>query len=245
MLTDDRLPGARSSPPLDLTGQHGRSTVVARGKHLLTRIGDGDTLHTHLKMEGSWHLYRPGERVAAPGARGPGRAARPTSGRPSGSRSASSSWCARDDEDTVVGHLGPDLLGPDWDAGRGAAPAAGRPRPRRSPRRCSTSATSPASATSTRASSASSPACTRAAGRRGAATCRGWSTGRSRLLDANRDRVEQTTTGDTRRGRQHWVYRRDRQPCRRCGSPDPSSTSRDPRARSGRRTGVRPASPAH
>ena len=26
---------------------------------LLTRIGDDHTLHTHLKMEGAWHLYRP------------------------------------------------------------------------------------------------------------------------------------------------------------------------------------------
>ena len=38
------------------------------------------------------------------------------------------------------------------------------------------------------------------------------------MLVVNRDRVEQTTTGDLRRGRQHWVYRRDRQPCRRCGT---------------------------
>jgi endonuclease-8 len=37
-------------------------------------------------------------------------------------------------------------------------------------------------------------------------------------LDANKDRIEQTMTGDTRRGRQTWVYRRDRQPCRRCGT---------------------------
>jgi endonuclease-8 len=25
-------------------------------------------------------------------------------------------------------------------------------------------------------------------------------------------------TGDLRKGRQHWVYRRDGQPCRRCGT---------------------------
>ena len=36
---------------------------------------------------------------------------------------------------------------------------------------------------------------------------------------ANTERVEQTTTGDTRRGRRTWVYRRDKQPCRRCGTP--------------------------
>ena len=37
-------------------------------------------------------------------------------------------------------------------------------------------------------------------------------------LDANKERVEQTLTGDLRRGRQTWVYRRDGQPCRRCGT---------------------------
>ena len=40
-----------------------------------------------------------------------------------------------------------------------------------------------------------------------------------RVLEANKLRVEQATTGDTRRGHQLWVYRRDRQPCRRCGTP--------------------------
>ena len=43
---------------------------MSRGKHLLTRIGADHTLHTHLKMEGSWHLYRPGHRVAPPRPRG-------------------------------------------------------------------------------------------------------------------------------------------------------------------------------
>ena len=40
----------------------------------------------------------------------------------------------------------------------------------------------------------------------------------TRQLEANKHRVEQTLTGDTRRGRQTWVYRRERQPCRRCGT---------------------------
>jgi endonuclease VIII len=38
------------------------------------------------------------------------------------------------------------------------------------------------------------------------------------VLEANKERVEQTTTGDLRRGRRTWVYRRDGQPCRRCGT---------------------------
>src|SRR5207237_2507805 len=33
----------------------------ARGKHLLISFGDGRTLHSHMGMTGSWHVYRPGE----------------------------------------------------------------------------------------------------------------------------------------------------------------------------------------
>jgi endonuclease-8 len=35
--------------------------VTAAGKHLLVRFDDGRTLRTHMRMIGSWHLYRPGE----------------------------------------------------------------------------------------------------------------------------------------------------------------------------------------
>lgn len=40
--------------------------VQARGKHLLMRCSGGLTLHTHMHMNGSWHLYRPGERWRRP-----------------------------------------------------------------------------------------------------------------------------------------------------------------------------------
>jgi len=39
-----------------------------------------------------------------------------------------------------------------------------------------------------------------------------------RLVSANKERAEQTTTGNTRRGERMWVYGRAGQPCRRCGS---------------------------
>ncbi|HBS75122.1 MAG TPA: DNA glycosylase, partial [Microbacterium sp.] len=45
---------------VDLTGATVQE-VVPRGKHLLHRI-DGWTLHTHLKMEGEWHVYERGGR---------------------------------------------------------------------------------------------------------------------------------------------------------------------------------------
>ena len=40
-----------------------------------------------------------------------------------------------------------------------------------------------------------------------------------RLLRANRDHPEQSTTGYTERGREHWVYGRAGQPCLRCRTP--------------------------
>ncbi len=35
--------------------------VESRGKHLLMRFSGGLTLRTHMRMSGSWHIYRPGE----------------------------------------------------------------------------------------------------------------------------------------------------------------------------------------
>ena len=40
--------------------------VDAVGKHLLVRFADGTILRTHLRMTGSWHLYRTGERWSRP-----------------------------------------------------------------------------------------------------------------------------------------------------------------------------------
>jgi endonuclease-8 len=40
--------------------------VEARGKHLLVHFAGGLTLRTHLRMNGSWHLYGPGERWRRP-----------------------------------------------------------------------------------------------------------------------------------------------------------------------------------
>jgi endonuclease-8 len=40
--------------------------VESRGKWLLIRFSGGGTLATHLLMNGSWHIYRPGERWQRP-----------------------------------------------------------------------------------------------------------------------------------------------------------------------------------
>ena len=48
---------------------HGREVtgVEAVGKHLLMHFSGGLTLRTHLRMHGSWHIYRRGERWRRPG----------------------------------------------------------------------------------------------------------------------------------------------------------------------------------
>jgi endonuclease-8 len=48
-----------------LEGRH-VVTSEARGKNLILTFDDGRALHSHMRMTGSWHLYRPGERWQRP-----------------------------------------------------------------------------------------------------------------------------------------------------------------------------------
>src|SRR4051794_22639863 len=41
-------------------------SVNARGKHLLMQFSGDLVLHTHMRMNGSWHIYHPGERWRRP-----------------------------------------------------------------------------------------------------------------------------------------------------------------------------------
>ncbi|MEV6962228.1 DNA-formamidopyrimidine glycosylase family protein [Streptomyces sp. NPDC051207] len=99
----------------DLTGR-AVLDVTPRGKHLLTRVEGGLTLHSHLRMDGSWKVYAPGERWSG----GPShqiRAILGTADRTAvGYRLPVLELLRTTDEHRAVGHLGPDLLGPDWDA---------------------------------------------------------------------------------------------------------------------------------
>lgn len=99
---------------VDLTGETVRETI-SRGKHLLTRVGDY-TLHSHLKMEGVWDVYRPGERWRRPEFKARAILAN-DSVSAIGFELGLFEVVRTVDEDEVVGYLGPDLLGPDWDAG--------------------------------------------------------------------------------------------------------------------------------
>jgi endonuclease-8 len=108
--TDFRVPSLATT---DLSGRT-MLEVVARGKHLLMRISGGITLHSHFRMDGSWHLYRPGERWRG----GPDheiRAVLETAPWTAvGYRLPVLDLVATDTEETVVGHLGPDLLSPSF-----------------------------------------------------------------------------------------------------------------------------------
>ncbi|MFC7302611.1 Fpg/Nei family DNA glycosylase [Streptomyces monticola] len=101
----------------DLTGRTVLD-VTPRGKHLLTRIEGGLTLHSHLRMDGSWRVFAPGERWNG----GPGHQIRAILGNTHrtavGYRLPVLELLRTADEHKAVGHLGPDLLGPDWDPDR-------------------------------------------------------------------------------------------------------------------------------
>ncbi len=210
--TDVRVPQFAT---VDLTG-HAVTQALARGKHLLIRVEGGTTVHTHLRMDGSWRIG-------------------PVTGRVADSHHirlilANDTWQATGyrlgiveilptaAEGGVVGHLGPDLLGPDWDAAEAVRRLAASP------------ATPIGEALLDQRNLAGIGNFYKAE----VLFLRGispWRPARDvpgtlalvnlarRLLDANKERFGQVTTGVWRRGEETWVYGRAGRPCRRCGTP--------------------------
>lgn len=93
--------------------------VEARGKHLLIFVA-GQVVHSHLSMEGIWEVYPP----ASPGNRAvrwhrPAHTARAVLSTEAATAVGFSLGLLEvlpaDRLEDAVGHLGPDLLGPDWD----------------------------------------------------------------------------------------------------------------------------------
>ncbi|MBV2357928.1 DNA glycosylase [Streptomyces sp. J2-1] len=110
-VTDFRVPKYAT---VDLRGRTLLDTV-ARGKHLLTRFEGGLTLHSHLRMEGAWKVYAPGEPWRG-GAAHQIRVVLSTGDRTAvGYRLPVLEFLPTPEEERAVGHLGPDLLGADWD----------------------------------------------------------------------------------------------------------------------------------
>jgi endonuclease-8 len=198
---------------VDFTGETVEH-VLSRGKHLLMHVGEY-TIHSHLKMEGSWHLYHHGSKW-----RRPAWQARAIL--------ENADWVAvgfelgtldvvpRAEEEALVGYLGPDLLGPDWDAAVATSHLAARPDraiglallDQRNlaglgnvyrNELCFLRGVLP---TRTVGEVADLPRMVELA---------------KRLIEANKDRLERTTTGNLR-GDRGWVYRREGKPCFRCGT---------------------------
>jgi formamidopyrimidine-DNA glycosylase len=195
------------------------------GKHLLTRLSatadsPAATLHSHLRMDGSWSTLAPGKRLPArvqPHVRmvldlDDGRSVH-------GIRLHDLDLVPADREADLVGHLGPDPLRDDWDAGE---------------------------ATRRLASDPQVPFVTALLDQRSMAGLGNlwvnelaflsgvspWSpigeVDVERLVDraarmlrhsATVEGAYQVTTGSSARGDDHWVTGRQRRGCRRCGGP--------------------------
>jgi endonuclease VIII len=214
--TDFRVPQHATA---DLAGGTVVETV-SRGKHLLTRIdreGEQWTLHTHLKMEGSWKVLKPGQRWPRPAhtARVVLETARATG---VGFSLGVVELVDRFAEDDLVGHLGPDLLGPGWD--EDVAVANLLREPARAVRDALLDQTNLAGVGNLYAAELCFTSGVHPQTPVGAVPDLHRLVRRARqMLDLNKERWVQSTTGDLRERERNWVYRRDRSPCRRCGTP--------------------------
>ena len=200
---------------VSLTGQQ-VTEATARGKHLLIRTSGGLSIHTHLKMDGFWRV-------------------RPATTPLSESYKvrlllANEDWQAAGyllgitevlptpEEQRVTGHLGPDLLGPDWDADEAV-------------RRLSQRLERPIGEALLDQKNLAGVGTVYAAEMLFLRGINPWRpVGEvqelhalvelgQRLLDFNKMRLGHVTTGDTRRGQENWAYGRAGRPCRRCGTP--------------------------
>ncbi len=196
-------------------------TTDTHGKHLLTRftLPDHDdlTLHTHLRMDGSWTVLNPGKRLprnlvpdirvllefhdglSAVGLKLPVVELIPTAS-----------------EKDVIGHLGPDPLRADWDAAEAV-------------RRLGQDPHRPLAATlldQTRMAGLGNLWVNELCFLRGHSP---WTpmhdvdvpalvslAARMLRFSVNTPGAAQVTTGNTRRGEQHWVAGRAGRPCLRC-----------------------------
>ncbi|HZN18913.1 MAG TPA: DNA-formamidopyrimidine glycosylase family protein [Micromonosporaceae bacterium] len=223
-LTGQRLTASDFRVPTLATVDLAGWTVAgsaSRGKHLLLRLTGPDgtrlTLHSHLRMDGAWRTYRPGAAWTA----GPAHLVRVALHTDLtvavGYHLHDLALVPTGQEQALIGHLGPDLLGPDWDPAEAVRRLGAHP-----------------DATIAEALLDQS----NLAGIGNLYKCevlylRGiwpWTPVREvpdltatvvlaqRLLAANRGRWVQSTTGSLRRSETTHVYGRRGRPCRRCGT---------------------------
>ncbi|PZF86922.1 zinc finger domain-containing protein [Micromonospora deserti] len=230
--SDFRVPQLAAT---DLAGWTVRESV-SRGKHLLLRLaappasppgdreraGDGDaaagwTLHSHLRMDGAWRAYAPGERWTARPAHLIRVVLRSAGAIAVGYHVHELALVPTTEEESLVGHLGPDLLGADWDPAEAARRLAAHPdapigealldqRNLAGVGNLYTCEVLFLRGVSPRTPVSAVP------------DLAGMVTLARKLLAANRGRWTQSTTGSLHRGSTCYVYGRRAQPCRRCGT---------------------------
>jgi endonuclease-8 len=195
---------------------------LSRGKHLLLRLTAPDgsqpmTLHSHLRMDGAWRVYPAGARWTGGPAHVIRVVLRTSETVAVGYHLHEVALVRTAEEHLLVGHLGPDLLGPDWD---------------------------PAEAVRRLAAHPDTPIAEALMDQRNIAGIGNffkaelmflhglwpWTPVRDvpdlaklvglahRALKANTGRWTQSTTGSLRRGEESYVYGRRSAPCRRCGT---------------------------
>jgi endonuclease-8 len=208
-------------PEISTADLRGRDTieVVSRGKHVLHRVEGGLTLHSHLRMEGQWRIEAT-----------PGLAARWRRNPQLRALVSAADWTALGlrlgmldlvptaREGDLVGHLGPDVLGPDWDAARavdnlarahvpiGQALLDQRNLAGIGTMWCAETLFLEKVPPWTAADELGRPVLERVVARA------------HRLIDNGRNHAVQSSTGSYRRGDSHYVHARSGRPCRRCGA---------------------------
>jgi endonuclease-8 len=192
--------------------------VQPRGKHLLMRFDNDLTLHSHLKMDGSWYINRAGVQPR----RFPQYEIRAQLGNAewlaTGYRVHDLAIVPTAEEHRLVGHLGPDVLGPDWDLAGAAARL--REQPSVPIGEALLDQRNLAGVGNLYKSEVLFMERTNPFTPVGAvADLEAMLQTVFRLMRANRDHPEQSTTGLLGRGREHWVYGRRGEGCRRCGTP--------------------------
>lgn len=201
---------------LDLTGSD-VTEVLPRGKHLLIRLADGRTLRTHFRMDGSWHIYRPG----TPWRGGPAYDVRVVLATDAyecvGYRLHDVEIVPTAEEDRLVGHLGPDVLGPDWDLDEALRRLREHPDAQVGVAildQRNLAGIGNLYKVETLFLCGVHPWARVA----DVENLEDVVTRARALMLANRHHPEQSTTGSTRRGQDHWVAGRKGRPCRRCGT---------------------------
>jgi endonuclease-8 len=212
---------------VDLTGDT-VDEVLSRGKHLFIRVGDA-SIHSHLKMDGAWLVGGQLRRVPAHKV----RIILETSDiRVAGVDLGVLEILERQRDQDAVAHLGPDLLGADWEPRTAATNLVADPDRQLAEtlldqrvmagignvyanELCFVTGHLP----TTPVSAVRDP-------------LRMVQRARD-MLWLNRSRVNRATTGDTRPGRDLWVYGRAGRACRRCGTTIESDGA-DARSRSDR-----------